>query len=207
MKLLDELDREHELIDRVAGSMLAWSRVEQAPAAELDGYLRFFRVFVRGYHHLREEEILFTTLVEQAEVPGDRGPLAILEREHRDLERLLQAVEAARPAERAAVVRALVHHVWEHLDKERSVLLPEARKRLQRSAIRQLDGPDPGPEQVLARSTGEALVAARRPADDLEIVRGDGCICCAAFATECHGIEAEWWSDHEWRHYRSLDEG
>jgi hemerythrin-like domain-containing protein len=208
VNLLDELAEEHRLIDDVAGSLLAWSREGGVDPAELDRYLGFFRRFVRAYHHEREERVLFLALMEEGEVPGDRGPIPVLVDEHRELDRLLTEVETAGSrGAREQSVTSLVHHLWEHLDKERSVLLPEARKRLRRSGIRALEGRAPDAAEAAARRDGEALVAARPPVDDPDIVRGDGCICCGAFASACHGIEAEWWTAHEWRHHRALDEG
>ena len=53
----------------------------------------------------------------------------------------------------------------------------------------------------------ERLVERFPPMDDSEIVRGDGCIACSAFAVTCGGIEKEWWNDWETEYHRSLDEG
>ena len=206
MKLIDRLDADHRLIDAVAGSFLSWSR-QGGPPADLARYLSFFRDFVRGAHHRREEEILFPALVQHAEVPGDRGPLAVLRREHRELDALLAAVEAPGDRARAEAVTALVHHIWEHVDKESSVLLPAARRRLVRSGFHELPVAPETATEGMARGAGEALVAARPPIDDPEVVRSEGCVGCAAFAYACHGLEAEWWNELEWGHYRSIDDG
>ncbi len=206
MKLIDRLEDDHRLIDAVAGSFLAWSR-EGGSAADLVRYLAFFHDFVRGAHHRREEEILFPALVERAEVPGDHGPLAVLEREHLHLGALLGAVSAADDEARAAAVTALAHHVWEHVDKESSVLLPNARRRLERNGVHELPETPPTAAEDAARRDGEGLVAARPPIDDPELVRGEGCVACAAFTVTCHGLEAEWWSALEWSHHRSIDDG
>lgn len=206
MRLIERLEEEHRLIDAVAGSFLAWS-TGGGPPADLESYLSFFRDFVRGAHHRREEGVLFPALVEHAEVPGDRGPLAVLGREHERLDELLAAVEQADATARPATVTALVHHVWEHVDKENSVLLPNARRRLERGGIRELEDLPETPREAEARRAGESLVAAWPPVDDPSIVRGEGCVACAAFAETCHGLEAEWWNPLEWHHYRSLDEG
>ena len=206
MNLIDRLEAEHRLIDAVAGSLLAWAK-QGGPPADLERYLTFLRNFVREVHHRREEEVLFPALVEHAEVPGDRGPLAVLRREHHELDALLAAVEAPGDRSLPEAVTAIVHHIWEHIDKESSVLLPAARRRLVRSGIRELpDSPETASETE-ARSAGEALVAARPPVDDPELVRSEGCVGCAAFAYACHGLEAEWWNELEWGHYRSIDDG
>jgi iron-sulfur cluster repair protein YtfE (RIC family) len=206
MRLIDRLEADHRLIDAVAGSFLAWAR-QGGPTAELERYVLFFREFVRDAHHRREEDVLFPSLVEHAEVPGDRGPLAVLRREHRELDTLLAAVEASCDRARAEAVTALVHHIWEHVDKESSVLFPAARRRLVRSGVPELPDLSETASQETARRAGEALVAARPPIDDPEVVRSEGCVGCAAFAYACHGLEAEWWNELEWGHYRSIDDG
>jgi hypothetical protein len=93
------------------------------------------------------------------------------------------------------------------VDKENSVLLPEAEKRLIRSAVNHLDDRSPTADEVTAREIGESLVTRYPPLEDPDVIRGDGCVACSAFAVTCGGIEKEWWSDWEAMHYRSLDEG
>ena len=70
MQLLDELGQEHRLVDEVAGSLVRFSQraaegdIEPSDVAD---FVRFFRVFVAGFHHQREEETLFPALVDRAE--------------------------------------------------------------------------------------------------------------------------------------------
>ena len=59
MLLLDELGREHRLVDDVAGSLVRFSERATAGAVEpsdVADFVRFFRVFIAGFHHQREEE-------------------------------------------------------------------------------------------------------------------------------------------------------
>lgn len=210
MELIEALRSDHRLIESVAGSAIAWAQqrlLDEAPDVRQE-YVGFFRDFVRGSHHRREEEILFPALVEHAEVPEDRGPLAVLRDDHERLDGLLDQLEST-DGDRAVLdaARELAHHVWEHVDKEDSVLLPEAEARLVRHGVRELDDPGADEEAQAARRKGELLLERFRPVDDPSVVRGEGCIACSAFAVTCRGIESEWWNAWEWQHHRSLEEG
>ena len=203
LRLLAELREEHRLVDDLAGALRRWLR----DGADEDDRLRFVAV-LRGWvverHEAREEEILFPALVQHAEVPADRGPLAVLRSEHERLRRLVDRLEIGADSE--AVVTELARLLWEHVDKEDSVLLPEARERLRRSALAELAGPAAIPAQEVARAEAEALVVRYPPLDDPDLVRGEGCIACSAFAETCRGIEAEWWNAWEWDWHRSREE-
>jgi hypothetical protein len=116
--------------------------------------------------------------------------------------------EASREAEMAAAVaRRLAHHLWEHVDKEESVLLPESTDRLRRNGVVSLEGREPTEEEIAARDLGVQLTERFPPLEDPEVVRGDGCISCSAFGETCGGIESEWWNTWEREYHRSLDEG
>jgi hemerythrin-like domain-containing protein len=205
-QLVEVLHGHHEVIDRAAGSLLAWAEHAQEHDPESRGiYVAFFRDWVFDIHHHLEEEVLFPALARHAEVPADRGPIGVIRVEHRRHRMSVDTLAEAVPGPATtAIVRAFVHALWEHLDKERSVELPEAARRLGRHGVTtlQVDREIPDPP-------GAALDAIRRhpPIDDESIVRGDGCIMCSAFGDQCHGLETEWWSVWEWQHYKSLDEG
>ena len=212
MHLLDELGDEHRLVDEVAGSLVCFS--ERAAAggvepADVADFVRFFRVFVAGFHHQREEETLFPALVDRAEVPKDRGPLPAIAADHREAVLFVDALEAASgdPKRAAEVARRFANHLWEHVDKEESVLLPEARERLRRNGLTRLEGRVPTNEEQAARKVGEQLTERFPPLDDPDHVRGDGCVVCSAFGETCAGIESEWWNRWEHEYHRSLDEG
>ena len=212
MRLLEEFKAEHLLVDRVAGSLIRFAELTtrgETSAEDVADFVHFFRVFVAGYHHEREEETLFPALIEHAEVPANRGPLAAIEADHRVAAALVDELEeVSGDQERAAnVARRFAHHLWEHVDKEDSVLLPESSDRLRRSGLTQLEGRAPTAEEVSARQLGERLTERFPPLDDPEVVRGDGCVACSAFGETCGGIEMEWWSDWEHEYHRSLDEG
>jgi hemerythrin-like domain-containing protein len=211
MPLFAELQDEHRLLDQLAGSLMRCAeRIEngEADAADVHDFVKVFRVFVDGYHHDREERLL-KTLVERAEVPGDRGPVPIIADEHRQTAEMITLLEAsAKDTERSPeLARRIARHLWEHIDKEESVILPEARQRLIRSGVPKIEGRQATPEEEAARSLGEELARRFPPLDDPEMIRGDGCIACSKFGETCGGIEMEWWNDWEMQHYRSLDEG
>jgi hemerythrin-like domain-containing protein len=212
MRLIDELRTEHSLVDRVAGSLIRFAEqavIGAASAEDFADFVCFFRVFVSGYHHEREEEVLLTALVDRAEVPADRGPLPVIRADHRLAAELVDELELASASggNAANVARRLAHHLWEHVDKEESVLLPESLDRLRRNGVTRLEGREANAEEESARELGEQLTERFPTLDDPEIVRGDGCIACSAFGNTCGGIETEWWNTWERQHYRSLDEG
>jgi hemerythrin-like domain-containing protein len=212
MRLFDQLKAEHLLVDRVAGSLIHFAGLAaraETSAQDVTDFVDFFRIFVAGYHHEREEKILFPALVERAEVAADRGPLPSIEADHRAAAALVDELEGSGgdQGKAADVARRLAHHLWEHVDKEESVLLPESAERLRRNGVTRLEGREPTAEEDAARGLGEQLTERFPPLDDPEIVRGDGCIACSAFGETCGGIESEWWSTWEREYHRSLDEG
>ena len=212
MQLLDEFKAEHLLVDRVAGSLIRFAELTargESSAEDVADFVHFFRVFVAGYHHEREEETLFPALVEGAEVPADRGPLPSIKADHHRAAALVDEFEEAGGSQEKAadVARRLAHHLWEHVDKEDSVLLPESSERLRRNGATRLEGRPPTAEEEAARGLGEQLTGRFPPLDDPEVVRGDGCVACSAFGETCGGIETEWWNTWEHEYHRSLDEG
>lgn len=209
MKIVDEIRNDHRLIDEVAGSLHRWAhRGADDPAAVKDraDLSRFLKVVLVGHHH-RSEEALFCALVEHGEIPGDRGPLAVLRGEHEAMADLVVSFTAGAAGEAEGIAKELAAEIWQHLDKEESVFLPEAERRLIDGGIRKLDPPRSTDDVEAARALGLELVRRLSPMDDPELIRGEGCIPCPAFAGECHGIETEWWSDWERAHYAGLDEG
>jgi hemerythrin-like domain-containing protein len=211
MRLLEALREDHELVDRLAGSLWTWAPRREAgdaaAAADGEAFMRVLDGWLDGVHHRAEEEILFPALVDRAEVPGDRGPLAVLRREHEEFRRLRPALGSTDADSAAAAGRELARRLWEHVDKENSVLFPEAEQRLVRGGVRDLAPLDPSDDSERLRRLAEELVNRYPPTEDPDMVRGDGCIACSAFAVACAGIEGEWWNPWERAYQRSLDEG
>lgn len=210
MQLIEDLRAEHDLIEQALGSLRAFVTTRLAGHGDLaDGprFLAFFRRFAGDFHHHKEEEVLFRALVDKAELPADRGPIAALTGEHQRMGGLLDAMEEliAAPLESEAErqhLQALAvdysHSLWRHIDAENSVMFPESQERLRRFHVRELPSRPMTKEERLAKEAGLALIATYPPQHDPEVHRGDGCIACPSFGTTCDGLEREWWTDLEW---------
>jgi hypothetical protein len=209
---VDAMYRVNGIIDALCGSLLQWISERQcglAPEEDGRALLELLRETLINLHVRFEDDTLFGRLVASAEVPGDRGPIAILRHEHAEIDSALVTVEDAltNGAQPDGLARSFAHLVWEHLDKEESVFLPTAETRLRRGGVGALEAPEMAPriDGIVTR----ALELSQRypPLDDKETVRGDGCVACRAFTETCRGIEAEWWNTWEWQFHRSIDDG
>jgi len=213
MSLAAELEYEHVLIERVVGSMRTYVTrrlANEAPAEDAARFFAFFRTYVGGYHHDREEKTLFEALASALEVPVDRGPIHALTRQHHELAAHLAQLEAAlEPArfaafaehERAeldALCTKYVHGLWQHIDAENSVLLPESDARLMRAGLGTLQGRDAYDEEIAAHDDGVRLALKYPPVHDPTAFRGDGCPACPSFGETCDGVELTWWNENEW---------
>jgi hemerythrin-like domain-containing protein len=217
MLLLDELRAEHVLVDRVLGALRTYvSRRLRSPdrhaRERADGprFVTFFRLYADGFHHAREEGVLFPALLEHLEIPGDRGPIAAITQDHAALRVMVATLATLFDADLDggladdalarvdATAIAFSRALWLHIDAETSVLFPECQERLARMGVRELPTRPPTAEEAAARDVGEALAAKWPPFVDLEIVRGEGCAICPSFGVRCDGIEREWWSELEW---------
>jgi hemerythrin-like domain-containing protein len=210
MELIAQLRAEHDLIEQVAGSLRTYVRARARGEGDPGDGLRlltFFRLYAGHYHHAREEDTLFVALQREAELPGDRGPIAVLVDDHRRMGRLLDdmapligADALEEPGRLRLTVLALAYseQLWHHIDAENSVLLPESEERLRRRGVYELPGRDLTAEEEAARVDGLALVAAYPPAPEPDVLRGEGCVMCPAFVDNCRGLEREWWNEWEW---------
>ncbi|MCM2256483.1 MAG: hemerythrin domain-containing protein [Vicinamibacteria bacterium] len=205
MKLIDELRAEHDRIEPVASSLRTYARelaAGTAGPADAAAYLRFFRLYAGAFHHGREEDTLFVALQREAELPGDRGPIATLLADHHAMAELLAAMEThAAAAAMAAFAECALQYseqLLHHIDAENSVLLPESEERLRRCGAAELPTRAPTDEEESARVEGLRLLAAWPPVFEPAIMRGDGCVFCAAYANTCRGVEREWWNEWEW---------
>lgn len=211
MRLIDELRREHHLIERVAGSLRVYARAlarGEAPPGDAARFLEFFQVFAGRFHHGREEDTLFVALERDAELPATRGPIAAMLDDHHRMGRLLDemaplvagdAPEAVARFEELALEYS--RRLFQHVDAENSVLLPESEQRLRRHFVLELPTRETTAEEAGARATGEALALAWPSVHEPELLRGDGCVVCPAFARTCRGVEHEWWNEWEWEEF------
>ena len=210
MKLIDELRAEHELIERVLGSLRTWvgrRATGVADAADGRAFARFFRDFSGSYHHGREEEILLPALVAHAELRPKSGPAVALIDQHRSMEATLGEMEpllvaeTLTPVQKEALDELATRYsraLWQHIDAENSVLFPESASRLARAMIRELPTRDSKPRESEAKAEGERLAREYPQTYDPGAIRGEGCAICPSHGTICEGVEREWWNDWEW---------
>jgi hemerythrin-like domain-containing protein len=219
MRLIDELQAEHELIDAVVGSLRVFVAARLEGIGEpADGprLIRFLRLYAGQFHHAREEDTLFDALLGRAHLPED-GPIATLRNDHRAAGVLLDQMEAlialdpvsedaGRELTRLAV--AYSRALWHHIDAENSVLFPESEARLRKHGVLELPSREMTDDERDAMAVGQALVRRYPPAADHDAIRGDGCVCCPAFVEGCPGLERSWWNDSEWEEFEDhLSEG
>jgi hemerythrin-like domain-containing protein len=213
MRLLDELRREHDLIERVIGSLRTYVGKRADGGGDLrdgEGFVRFFRNFSGGYHHVREEEILFPALQKHLELPPRSGPLYSLLDQHRKMAATLDEMaplllgDLSSPESDASLAEVATKYGRDlllHIDAENSVLLPESETRLRGAGVHELDDRPATPAELAARGEGERLVALYPPSDDPGAIRGEGCVICPSYGTTCGGLEHEWWNDSEWERF------
>jgi hemerythrin-like domain-containing protein len=210
VKLIDELRGEHELIEGVLGSFRTWVQrrvTGQADPRDGEGFVRFFRDFSGGFHHGREEDVLLPALVEHAELRPKSGPAVALVDQHRSMAATFEEMaplllaEPLTPVQKEALGELATRYsrgLWQHIDAENSVLLPESESRLARAMVRELPVRPMTPGEAAARADGERLAAAYPRAYDAGAIRGEGCVICPSHGLTCEGIEREWWNDWEW---------
>jgi hemerythrin-like domain-containing protein len=168
--------------------------------------MTFFRVFAGAFHHEREESVLFPSLVRDANLPADRGPIAVIVDDHHRMAAILDRIEEVLGRDAGGegdletlreLAKSYSHELWAHIDAENSVLLPESEERLRQNGVRELPCREPDEHESEARRTGEELVASYPPMEP-DSIRGDGCMMCPAYGPRCGGVEREWWNDNEW---------
>ena len=219
MKLIDALQDEHLLIERVLGSLRAYVDGLIEGSADPDdgkGFAAFFTEFAGHFHHDREERVLFGALVTDADLPGDCGPLRAIAHDHAQMGEWLREMTpllGQRPCSEDDRVRLLAlatrysHTLWRHIDVENSVLFPEGADRLCRCGIRELPDRPMSEAEAAAREGGTALLVRYPPVEDATLARGDGCFMCRAYGETCDGLEAEWWTELEWEEFFNGDAG
>jgi len=121
LEVVDKLDR--LLTDDTAGTPLDYSIVDQC--------ITFFRLFADACHHGKEEDLLFPEL-ENAGLPHDSGPIAVMLYEHEQgrafVRSMAAAFEEARDgdagaqAELRSAAGGFIDLIVAHIGKENNVL-------------------------------------------------------------------------------------
>src|SRR5512132_110513 len=149
MQLIDDLQAEHELIDRLVGSLRSYVDLRVRGEGDRgDGarFMRFFRLFAGDFHHAKEEDTLFPALQQHLDLPAS-GPIAMLSDDHARLAAVLTEIEpligsGLGTEEDRDRLRRLAfdysHAMWHHIDAENSVLFPESEARLKRNGVAEL---------------------------------------------------------------------
>lgn len=139
MKATNVLRVEHEAIKLMLRILEAYVKnleMGKKPNAEhLEKMLEFFSVFADKCHHGKEEGMLFPAL-EEAGVPKDGGPLAIMLKEHdigrgliKKMREGLQKLKANSAESRRQIIEAAKDYInllTLHIDKENEILFPAA---------------------------------------------------------------------------------
>ena len=139
MKLTEILSSEHRVIEQVIAALDAASHRIDAGTYVRPGFFvdaaEFISAFADGYHHGKEERVLFEALARHG-VPMDDGPIAVMLYEHDEARRLTSGLRDA--AARLAAGEADAAHVTadyaraygglltRHIFKEDSILFPLA---------------------------------------------------------------------------------
>jgi len=142
---VDRLHREHDVIRAVLDAVDAEARrIEGGGPFRRAFWIRtadFIERFVDGFHHKKEEDVLFPLLVECG-LSERRGPIAVLRHEHDSerwlQERLLRAVRSGDREDVAQSARAFTYRMRVHVDKEDRVVLEIARVALEPEQVDRL---------------------------------------------------------------------
>ncbi len=199
---IDELMKEHRLIEELLSSLAGFaSRAKNGrPVTRetLRRYVDFFSRYADRVHHGKEEDILFTRMIERG-MPSQQGPLAIMYAEHDEgraevgaLRELGTGDTELSPAEREqlyAHATAYIDLLGNHITKEDRVLYPMAIRVLpaddwelltRRFEATTSDPLEAATQQELRGLAGEIL-AANPPAWPSG---GAGCSACAGCGAE-----------------------
>lgn len=135
---------EHRVIERVIGALeTAVARLSSGERVEAEFFLQaadFIRSFADGFHHAKEEGVLFVAM-QAAGIPAEGGPIAVMLMEHDQgrayTRSMVEAAEqmaggdpeaATRLAEAAQGYAALLR---QHILKEDQILYPMAAQVIQ----------------------------------------------------------------------------
>ena len=139
MQATDILSSEHRVIERMIAALeTAADRLDAGQPVRAAFFIdcaRFIREYADGYHHAKEEGVLFEVLARNG-MPTDAGPIGVMLYEHergreltRGLREAAERLAAGDPDADAAVVdqaRAYGELLAQHIHKEDVILFPMA---------------------------------------------------------------------------------
>jgi hemerythrin-like domain-containing protein len=177
MDAIETLMNEHRVIEQVLDALVGFAdevrRKGTTEKEELARFVSFVREFADAYHHGKEEDVLFTTMVEHG-FPREGGPVAVMLHEH-DQGRALVRALAAKTTQHGAWTEAdrqdiadgadaFANLLHAHIHKEDAILYPMAEQRLPASALERVgeacDALDREPSRVAVQERHGALASA-----------------------------------------------
>lgn len=202
-KCIETMMAEHELIVQVLASLNALAEALAAgrPIARQDvaDFGRFFREFADKCHHGKEENRLFSKMVE-AGFPRHSGPIAVMLAEHdagrQEVRGLVEigagsgSLSATETAKTVACARQFVPLLYAHIQKENNILYPMAQRTISPVEFARLDQSCEafdrevlGQAEILKLKELAADLTRRYPADPAELAAFSACGAgCAAAA-------------------------
>jgi len=142
MDAIETLMAEHQQILGAIAALEAFANEARrggGSAAELGRFITFIREFADAHHHAKEEDLLFTAMVE-AGFPRESGPIGVMLHDHDQGRRLVGAMAevAQAPAPWSDLDRERLHAaalgyaglLRAHIQKEDGILYPMAEARL-----------------------------------------------------------------------------
>ena len=150
MKLIEKLMEEHRLIEKAVGSFVTFTNAYENKKTDLKplkNYAEFFRDYVDAYHHGKEEEMLMPAFVTK-EIALDSPPIQMIYNEHNANKEIIDALvelskkdnlESAELEKMKAYALGYCAGIWEHIDKEDTVLFEEANNRFSGVLKKELD--------------------------------------------------------------------
>ena len=151
-KLLTQLVREHDRILAVISALHDFAALHAGDDPEgrirLGEFVRFFREYLDGWHHAREEDLLFDVMVRTG-FPEDSGPVGCMKRDHelgrghvQALAQLASGTAPFSPVEVALLGDLVLGHsrvLVPHIAKENRMLYPMAARLLPAELMDALD--------------------------------------------------------------------
>jgi len=139
MRPTDILRAEHDHILRGCAVLRAMAETIEGggkvPVEDATAIVDFVRFYADGLHHAKEEHVLFPAM-EEAGMPRNGGPIAVMMMEHEHgrahVAGMLQSL-SSRPASFAEHARGFANLLEQHIAKENNILFKMAERILDRA--------------------------------------------------------------------------